>query len=222
MTKIITSDSILIDIKSQEYPLTIKDLGKRHTTISFGTSVPVDYLTHLGYAVVESTPRINGIVVEEGVPVLVDGVYYQAWIVRDYSEQELNTQLEQKKAELLTTVQTKKSQALMVGQPFAYEGKTYHLQLRSTDVAMITALMMDAQRRLDAGDESKMLVRSYENECVMLSAANVKELTVEALTTVMEIHAKVWAFQSNVQKVKSISELPAALEYFQLQEIVFK
>lgn len=35
-----------------------------------------------------TTPKIEGDVVEEGVPELVDGKYYQTWVARDFNESE--------------------------------------------------------------------------------------------------------------------------------------
>lgn len=35
-----------------------------------------------------TTPKIQGDVVEEGVPELIEGKYYQTWVARDFTEEE--------------------------------------------------------------------------------------------------------------------------------------
>lgn len=223
MTKIITSNDTLIHIESEKYPLTIRDLGARHPHISFGTEVPEDFLKYLGYDVVQKTPRISSDgLVEEGKPIYTDEGYEQVWVTREPTEEENASQLEYQKTDLLMNTTSEQDRVLSVGQPFLYEGKVHHLQLRHRDVAMITALMVISQRRVELGDDSLMLVRTYENVCVYLSPTNVLELTAGALLSITELHASKWEFQSKVSQAKSIPDLPNKLVCSAPPMITFK
>jgi hypothetical protein len=81
-----------------EYPYTLLQLRRDENTISFPQNITNDILEAFGVYVVTQTPKPNDYTktITEGTPNLVDGVYYQNWVMGDSTESEIQTRIEYK------------------------------------------------------------------------------------------------------------------------------
>ena len=81
-----------------EYPYTLLQLRRDENTISFPQNITNDILEGFGVYVVMQTPKPNDYTktITEGTPNLVDGVYYQNWVMEDSTESEIQTRIEYK------------------------------------------------------------------------------------------------------------------------------
>ena len=81
-----------------EYPYTLLQLRRDENTISFPQNITNDILETFGVYVVMQTPKPNDYTktITEGTPNLVDGVYYQNWVMEDSTESEIHSRIEYK------------------------------------------------------------------------------------------------------------------------------
>ena len=81
-----------------EYPYTLLQLRRDENTISFPQTITNDILEAFGVYVVMQTPKPNDYTktITEGTPNLVDGVYYQNWVMENSTESEIQTRIEYK------------------------------------------------------------------------------------------------------------------------------
>jgi hypothetical protein len=81
-----------------EYPYTLLQLRRDENTISFPQNITNDILEAFGVYVVMQTPKPNDYTktITEGTPNLVDGVYYQNWVIEDSTESEIQFRIDYK------------------------------------------------------------------------------------------------------------------------------
>jgi hypothetical protein len=81
-----------------EYPYTLLQLRRDENTVSFPQNITNDILEAFGVYVVMQTPKPNDYTknITEGTPNLVDGVYYQNWVIEDSTESEIETKIQNK------------------------------------------------------------------------------------------------------------------------------
>jgi hypothetical protein len=81
-----------------EYPYTLLQLRRDENTVSFPQNITNDILEAFGVYVVMQTPKPNDYTktITEGTPNLVDGVYYQNWVLEDSTESEIQSRIEYK------------------------------------------------------------------------------------------------------------------------------
>ena len=81
-----------------EYPYTLLQLRRDENTVSFPQNITNDILEAFGVYVVMQTPKPNDYTktITEGTPNLVDGVYYQNWVLEDSTESEIQSKIEYK------------------------------------------------------------------------------------------------------------------------------
>jgi len=90
--------------ESIEYPYTISQLRKDEYNISFPSNLNDEVLEQFGVYKVTQNPKPNDYTknITEGTPQLVDGVYYQNWIMEDSTEEEIETKIQYKWVEIRT------------------------------------------------------------------------------------------------------------------------
>jgi hypothetical protein len=81
-----------------EYPYTLLQLRRDENTVSFPQTITNDILEAFGVYVVMQTPKPNDYTktITEGIPNLVDGVYYQNWVMENSTESEIQSRIEYK------------------------------------------------------------------------------------------------------------------------------
>ena len=87
-----------------EYPYTISQLRKDEYNVSFPLNPTNEVLEQFGVYKVTQNPKPNDYTknITEGTPQLVDGVYYQNWIMEDSTEEEIETKIQYKWVEIRT------------------------------------------------------------------------------------------------------------------------
>lgn len=87
-----------------EYPYTISQLRRDEYNVSFPLNPTDEVLGQFGVYKVTQTPKPNDYTknITEGTPQLIDGVYYQNWILEDSTEEEIETKIQYKWVEIRT------------------------------------------------------------------------------------------------------------------------
>lgn len=85
--------ALIKDGEVTKYPYNITMLKVDNPTVSFPSQVPPEILAGYGVFHVALTPKpsVVGKAVVEQTPVFVGGVWEQRWLVRDYTQAELNS-----------------------------------------------------------------------------------------------------------------------------------
>ena len=80
------------------YPYTIKDLRESLPNVSLPAELTNEQLVEWEMYEVLHTPKPNDYTknIVEGIPTLVEGVYYQNWIQTDASQSEIDTRIDTK------------------------------------------------------------------------------------------------------------------------------
>lgn len=85
-----------------QYPYSIEDLKKENKNVTFPTELIENDLIRWDIYEVRQTPKPNDYTktISEEIPLLVDGVYYQNWVVENATQDVINTRIEVKWIEI--------------------------------------------------------------------------------------------------------------------------
>lgn len=215
-----TNSTVLIHVESGEYPLSVVALKARHTNISFGSHIDTDFIKSLGYEEVVDSVAPVGDVVTEVAPVKgSDGVWRQQWLARDYTAEELGSQLEALRQDALVKINDLLVNTLSKGTPFNFdalggEGNVQHVQMRDADRTNILGLKQEADR-LVASTDPVIPLRTFEDNTLMLTPAQVLSISWGVSAGYQEVMMKSWQLKDAVRNAKTLAELPVIPDDFE-------
>lgn len=207
---LVTNSTLLIHVESEEYPISLAQLRRRHPNISLPLNPTEEQVAALGYAVVQNVERPSGDVVTEGVPVVIEGVYTQQWEVRPFNQEELANQLEIRKQGLRERINQLREENFDHGFRYVFpDGEEQGFQLRTEDRVNLVGPHMEAKAYIDAGiPEATFDFRTYENKTKELTAPQVIEFTEAAMQYVKNVYAASWSLKDLIDAAQSVEELP--------------
>jgi len=195
---VINGSTPLIKLETKEYPRYYRNLKSDNTqTIFSSDTLPVSELAEFGYAVVNDTPPPVGDIVTQGEPVLnEDGQWYQTWTVTDSDK---TVKFNEQRAALLKEALEQIETELTIGLPFTRtvggSDVTFHLQAATDDRANWLGLYQVAGIMLAKGDDTPMVLRTYENTFVEFSPADTQVLLMELLAGVSAAYKRYWTYK---------------------------
>ena len=204
----ITKNTRLIETKTEKYPFFLPGLGAL-LNCSLPAQMNPDDIKTLGFEEVLETEPPEGDIVSEGVPEKRAGKWYRTWVIRSYSDEEINSTLVARKAELTTQAEALRVQEFERGFPHLFGEEIYHVQIRNADRANLTSMRIIAKEVLAASLEQEFPFRVYENICVTLTAVEMVALADAAFAATTEGYQASWAYKDAVKAATSIAELPA-------------
>lgn len=205
----VTSSSLLIEVATGDYPISLYALAVKYEDRSFSVTPPRADIEALGYAVVEPTPFPEGDVVTEGAPELVDGVWRQVWDVREWNTEETAVMLTRKKNELNSRVMSVRNDDFEIGMPFTVDGgEEFHVQLRVEDKINLILLQLEAKTLVGGDSGNSQSFRSLENRTIVMTPEKMIEMTNAALLAVKAIYQGSWDLKDQIDQAESLSELP--------------
>lgn len=206
----ITASTQFIAIATGEYPLGLTQIRQRHLNISFGTSADEVFFKALGYGVVVPSEKPTGDVVVEATPLLEDGKYVQQWTARAFNQEELNTQLAARRANIEADVDALLVRTLEKGAAFDFgELGTLHVQMRTEDRINITGLKQAAEYAISKGMADNVFrIRTYENVVVEVMAEDLLNMAWAYLDAFSAFMEKVWKIKDDAKVAESLEELP--------------
>jgi hypothetical protein len=83
---------------------TLSDLFKDNKNVSFPDNINDDLLSDYNVFPLIETQKPLGDVVVEGLPKFEDGHWIQTWVIRDYTEEEIQQNLNQKRQNMVVTM----------------------------------------------------------------------------------------------------------------------
>jgi len=205
----VTSSTLLIEVESQAYPVSLADIFAKHNQCSFPQEPLLYDIKNLGYAVVESSPMPEGDVITEGKPVLDDGVWKRTWNTRQWDEKEAGEALGQHKLHADEKVMAVRNDDFEMGMEYEVEGSgSFHVQLRVEDKPNLLLVNSLGVAAVAAGDEKTINFRSYENTTVALTPQQAVEMTAAALVAIMKIYQASWDLKDQIKAAQTLDELP--------------
>lgn len=206
----VTSSTLLMQVDTQEYPLTLDQIRRRLPDVSFGANPPLEDLADLGFAEVVLVGGIpEGDVVTEGAPKLVKGVWERTWVTRAFNAEELAMRLAERKTQLSQAVMQLRDQDLNRGFEYTVEGMyPFHVQLRVEDRINLLARNLQAQQLVAAESESLLAFRGFENVTVHLTPMQMVEMTSAALLAVDSIYELSWELKDDIDQATTVVDLP--------------
>ena len=209
MTKL-TGNESFIQVATGEYPLSFFQVRRKMPNVIFGSEVTAEQIAAMGFEVVQPAERPVGDIVVALAPAKVDGVYKQQYEVRSFTAEELETQLRQKKRNLISRIDNKLSRDLEKGFAYDFGGEhgVLHIQLRDGDRANLAGMRAMAA---DFPDQAQPF-RTYENTIVMLTSQQVVTMTQAAHGGYLELLGAAWGLKDQVERATTEAELPEVPE----------
>ena len=203
---ILTGSEKFIEVATGNYPLSFSEIARKLPNVLFGANVDVEELAALGFREVIAEDHAEGDVATEVTPVEIDGVYKQQWEVRSFTEEELDTKLNVRKAELREQVAALSDSALVSGVPYDFGGAygIKSIQLRDGDRANLGGMRQIAKDH----PEIPQRFRTFENVIVPLDADGVLSMTLAALYAYNGILDKAWQLKDAIETATTEAELP--------------
>ena len=210
----VTEKNLLIETKTGQYPLNIRQVQSRITTHSFGETVDPEVLKELGYEVVEPVekPVVEGAVFREDKPVLVNGVYKQTFVQVQQSEKELAEELVNQKVGHSYKVNASLEAALNKGAPYNFGTEKApvinHVQLRAADRTNLL-ILLEAAKLLP---EQAHPLRTYEDVVYYLPGQKINDIVVSAFNYYGTLMRKSWVLKDLVEISTNVGEFPEVPE----------
>lgn len=206
-------DTQLINVVTGKYPVSIMEALSQANGVLIGKTIPMEYLAHLNYAVVQPTNRPtvgDSQVAVQSTPLLVDGVYIQTWEIREVTADDIAKRLAPAKSRTMDQLNRLVKTALSTGLAyrFPYLDKDLHIQLRDKDRTNLMTLKM----RADDNPGLSIEFRTFENRTVVLSSSDVEIMVSRAF----EQHGKLlqvkWGLESQIQEATAMNQIPVLPE----------
>lgn len=205
-------DSLLINVATGEYPLTLADVQLKTTKYAFGEFVDEEILTELGYAVVQPTVRPEGLDMQETAPVLNNGVYVQTFVQKVKTQEELELEFNSKKSDLIAGAENLLEKDLEVGYAYNFGGVygTQHIQLRDKDRTNLNGIL----KQVELFPNEVHVLRTYENNTLELSSDAVMTAIVMAGAGYVNLMKAYWVSKDSLKASVFGQNLPSLPETF--------
>lgn len=208
-----------IDLVLGDWNLSLQDIQDRIFlraredgvgSVSFGGQVSSKYLNFMGFSKVFPVPYPGGDHYEVAPVKAEDGRYYQTWVERIPSEEELRQNYENARQTALNTIRDirRRYQTNGIAVNFGGEQGVLHVQTRTEDRLNLLELENEAKDLVAAGQAETILVlRTGENINVEIMAGDYVKLS----RAVAEKNRQVMAWGWNHSDAVRVAEFPTPL-----------
>lgn len=211
--RIINRETRLIDIVTKEYPLYLKDLPTRaKPPTSFVPLVAADVILSFGFAEVLDSPIPTNDIVEEGIPVEVEGAWYRFYNAREYTDAERKSLLDAAKQSRNDELDALRAREFEKGMPYTFGDKTVHIPLKPEDISNIQNRRAISKEAIAAGKELKSSFRSYENVTIRLTAVETVAMGDAVNQIIQDVDEILWDLKDKVDEATVASEIPPVPE----------
>lgn len=207
---IINSTTPLIKLATLEYPRNLAHVRAEQPHLSIPSSPTEAQLERLGYAVVVTTTKPIGDVVEEITPTLIDGKWIQAWTSRPYTTEEYTVALRRAKDGLIATAMDLRANELDAGVAYAFpNGAVKTVQTRDKDKFNLFTIKTAAETLLAQNVSDPVIeFRPEDDSSEWLTPAQALEMTMSIMAYMTKIMTNSWRFKEAVESVETLEDLP--------------
>ncbi len=215
----VTASDLLINILTDEYPVTLLKVRQDNPDVSFAAEPDVSILHDLGYDVVQRTTPPTGDVVVEEAPVVVDGVYIQQWSSRAYTAEEEAGMLPMKKMDAAAKIAAIRDARFNEGYKFDFGGEygLLTIQQREVDRLNVVGVFSIAAALVGAGMGGEpMTFRTAENINVATTAAVMVDMAKAAFAFVNQVYGASWQLKDQVDQAATLAAIPVIPDVLEL------
>lgn len=196
-----------------QYPLTKQQVINQNTNISIPAEWNDEVLEILGIDYVKpvSKPEITSSqrLVEGQPEKRDDDLYYQTWVIQDFSSEEINDLIESTKDIVRESINKKRDTLLNSGFKFTYNSKALTLQTRDNDDKINwLGVLNSASVMIGAGkgtDTTK--IRTLENEIIILTYSDVQMLMLQTLNYQSSIYESSWKHKDALELLTDLEDI---------------
>lgn len=201
-----------IHVETGEYPLSLEAIRRKLKNVSFPAEPSVELLSSLGYEVVQAgeIPAGEGELVE-GVPSLVDGVYYKTYTRSEVPPVDPAAALQAAKDTATQRVSTALARTLEGGYVHtAADQSQIQVQVRSQDRINLLGLLEQA-KALEA-DTQSLPFRTTDNKTLQLNKPTLIAMITDALGYHTLVSDEAWGIKDTINAATTVAEVPAVPE----------
>lgn len=203
--ELVTKYTKLFKPSTKQFNLTLDDLAVIHPNISFGPEMPVDFINSLGCYPIEQVIKPTGDVVTELEPILQeDGTYLQTYSAREFNEEELKRNLDNRVREILQSKKNKIQSEITYGYRHS---DTDTIQVEQKDIICLKRLVEKANALIDNKSEENIKVRTKENKFIYLKPQDYLELYEKCMDFIDSKKQEYWDLEEELNAAKCIEEL---------------
>ena len=199
----------MLRISDMKYPVYFSDFLKEHTNTSIGDFVwEYEFADIWGYFLVHDTPQPEGDVVIEGFPEYneEEGLWYQTWTVRDFTEEEIAANLVTAKNQFQSDASFIYSNEIISG--IRVDGEMYRGD--NQELYNLIALRELALAKPD----STILLNKADGSVVDFSAAEALDKIGDILAQAGQAQQNLLKYIRTVYAADTIESIPAIPDTF--------
>lgn len=187
----------------------IHTLRQQFPNTSFPSQPDSETLSMFERVLIQPTEPPEGDVVTQGQPEEIEGVWYQTWISRDFTPEELDEQLDQRKQGRLSELDALRDAAFAAGMPYQFSDGDDVVQTRQQDQINLMGLAAKAQRQLVEGDDTLLPFRALSNQTRMLTPAETDAMALAALAHIEGIYGRTWLAKDAIEAAETVEAVLA-------------
>lgn len=194
----------LLRLSDMAYPRYYSNLVFDFPNTTFGYPLFTSVLHNFGYEYVYETEKPQGDVVEEIQPVLgEDGKYYKAYTSRDFTEEEIASNLQSAKDQLIFGSYDVYLADLDSGVSWSFEGNDYIFK-----ISLPNKMIWDNCKFIFESSSDPVMIRTEENAILDLTKDNFEIFYKFMSDQYKLIRDRYYTFVRDVQGTALIGDLP--------------
>lgn len=205
----ILENTALIHAESFEYPLYLRHLRRRISRASLPRVPTLAHVRSFGYYPVMSTEKPKGDVVTEIDPEKVDGVYHQRWVARDFTQEEKDARLRERKKYLQAKANALRDKEIIEGVKYTFpNGEEETIPLKQADQTILVTQRVMATEVLRLQIDQMFVYRTLENNIHSLTAQQVVDMTGFVVQYYEDLLRNSWVYKDGVMACEIFDDLP--------------
>lgn len=203
----------LIRVSDGKYPMYMPQVRASTTQTSFPMPIKAYMLEPFGYMPVYEGAYPEGDVVTEVAPHFneEEGKWYKTWEVRDFTEEEIETNLRNKKEDLYNQADYVLTADIYNGISYSFGGKDYIADVLPEKLTVLLSIKSLAK---DSAEDTTFDYSFKDRTVVTFTRAEFLDMWQTVMQSFYELNKKCWAFRATVEAVDKIENLPEVPETF--------
>lgn len=196
----------LIRFSDGLYPVYFPYVRKENPNTSFPIPFRDTLLAPFGYGPVIATTKPKADVVTEGTPEQgEDGKYYQTWVTRDFTEEEIANNLAAQKEQIMLDASNQMSMDIGLGIEYKFKDVDYLVSVGQDSLTLLLAMKSLAK---EAEDGQSFNYSFQGQQLVEMTKDEFLTMITTVFQTIYNINNNFWQFREEVNSKTIITDLP--------------
>lgn len=197
----------LIRLSDGQYPMYMPQVRASTTQTSFPMPIKAYMLEPFGYMPVYEGEYPQADVVTEDPPHLneEDGKWYKTWVARDFTEEEIESNLRKKKEDLINQADYVLTEDIYNGITYTYQGTEYVVDVVPEKLTLLVCIKSLAK---DSNDDATFDYSFKDRTVVVFSREEFLNMWKTVMESFYALNKKCWAFRETVNSITKIEDAP--------------